>query len=85
MPTYDYVCQSCGHEFDKFQSISEAPVKTCPHCGKNEVVRKISGGTGMIFKGSGFYKTDYSKKPEKSKPAKPDKPASCCSGGACNH
>jgi putative FmdB family regulatory protein len=86
MPTYSYVCQACGHEFEKMQPISEAPVKTCPSCGKNEVVRKISGGTGVIFKGSGFYKTDYASKNKSEKPKADTKPASsCCAGGSCKH
>ncbi|MDR0449786.1 MAG: zinc ribbon domain-containing protein [Treponema sp.] len=57
MPTYSYECKSCGHNFDVFQSMSEEPVKICPECGK-EVRRLIKGGTGIIFKGSGFYVTD---------------------------
>ena len=59
MPTYEYRCDACGHEFEKFQSITAAPVKKCPHCGKNKVKRLISTGAGLIFKGSGFYITDY--------------------------
>ncbi|MHC6201596.1 FmdB family zinc ribbon protein [Breznakiellaceae bacterium SP9] len=57
MPTYEYECKTCGHTFDAFQSMSDAPLKTCPQCGK-EVRRLINGGTGIIFKGSGFYVTD---------------------------
>ena len=60
MPTYEYVCTSCGADFDVFQSMSDAPVKVCPTCGK-AVRRKINGGTGIIFKGSGFYKNDSRK------------------------
>ncbi len=59
MPTYEYRCEGCGHEFEKFQSITAAPVKKCPKCGKNRVKRLISTGAGLIFKGSGFYITDY--------------------------
>jgi len=85
MPTYDYVCNGCRHEFEKFQSMSDDVLKTCPDCGKDEVVRKISGGTGVIFKGSGFYKTDYADKKE-TKPAEPKANKSCCSGGCgCGH
>ena len=58
MPTYDYKCQSCGYEFEEFQSIASEPLTVCPKCNE-EVRRKISGGTGLIFKGSGFYITDY--------------------------
>jgi putative FmdB family regulatory protein len=60
MPTYEYVCGSCGADFDVFQSMSDAPLKVCPTCGK-AVRRKINGGTGIIFKGSGFYKNDSRK------------------------
>jgi putative FmdB family regulatory protein len=61
MPTYEYECASCGNDFDVFQSMSDAPLKVCPTCG-GAVRRKINGGTGIIFKGSGFYKND-SRKP----------------------
>src|SRR6056297_3262668 len=60
MPTYDYICKKCGHEFEEFHSISEEPIRICPKCGHMSVERKISGGSGLIFKGSGFYITDYS-------------------------
>ena len=69
MPTYEYECKSCGHNFEVFQSMSEEPLKTCAKCGK-EVRRLIFGGAGVIFKGSGFYVTD------KGKPAKAAKPES---------
>ena len=59
MPTYEYQCQKCGHRFEKFQSIMADPIKKCPKCGKKAVQRLISGGAGLIFKGSGFYITDY--------------------------
>lgn len=59
MPTYEYECDACGHRFEKFQSITAAPIKKCPICGKSKVRRLISGGAGLIFKGSGFYITDY--------------------------
>lgn len=60
MPTYEYECRKCGHQFEKFQSITAPPLKTCPKC-KGKVVRVVSGGAGIIFKGSGFYQTDYKK------------------------
>ncbi|HIM73882.1 MAG TPA: zinc ribbon domain-containing protein [Candidatus Marinimicrobia bacterium] len=68
MPTYDYICNKCGHTFELFQSMSETPRKTCPVC-KRVVRRLVSGGSGLIFKGSGFYLTDYKndKKPPKDK------------------
>lgn len=61
MPHYDYQCEKCGNTFEVFQSMSEERLKTCPSC-KGNVKRLISGGAGIIFKGSGFYKTDYAKK-----------------------
>lgn len=62
MPTYEYECEACGHEFEKFQSMSDKPVRTCPECKKRKVRRLIGTGAGIIFKGSGFYETDYKKK-----------------------
>lgn len=59
MPTYDYECKSCHHTWELFQSIKAAPVKKCPECGKNQAQRVIGPGAGIIFKGSGFYITDY--------------------------
>lgn len=70
MPTYEYECKSCGHNFEAFQSMSEDPLKDCPQCGK-EIRRLINGGTGVIFKGSGFYVTDKSKSGTKT--SSPDK------------
>ncbi len=67
MPTYEYKCQQCGHQFEAFQKISDDPLTECPQCG-GEVVRLISGGTGLIFKGSGFYLTDYARKNSSSAP-----------------
>ncbi len=58
MPTYEYECQKCGHRFDAFQSIKDAPLRKCPRCG-SKVKRLVSGGAGFLFKGSGFYQTDY--------------------------
>jgi putative FmdB family regulatory protein len=59
MPTYEYVCTACSHEFDEFQSITAKPLRKCPDCGKNTLKRKIGTGAGVIFRGSGFYETDY--------------------------
>lgn len=59
MPTYDYVCDACKHEFEEFQSITAAPLKKCPKCGKSKLVRLLGTGGGIIFKGGGFYQTDY--------------------------
>src|SRR5207247_6670745 len=59
MPTYEYRCDACGHTFEQFQSIKADPIRRCPQCGKAKVRRLISTGAGLIFKGSGFYITDY--------------------------
>ena len=59
MPTYEYACDACGHQFEIYQNISERPLRTCPECRKRKAKRLISGGAGFLFKGSGFYITDY--------------------------
>ncbi|TVQ30352.1 MAG: zinc ribbon domain-containing protein [Phycisphaeraceae bacterium] len=59
MPTYDYRCKSCGHEFELFQSMRDKPIRKCPECSRNTAERLIGVGAGIIFKGSGFYETDY--------------------------
>ena len=59
MPTYDYVCDGCGHAFELFQSMTDSVKKTCPECGKKKLRRLIGAGGAIVFKGSGFYKTDY--------------------------
>jgi len=59
MPTYDYQCDACGHRFEKFQPITSRAIRKCPECGANAVRRLIGAGAGIIFKGSGFYQTDY--------------------------
>jgi len=66
MPTYEYVCDACGHAFDEFQSITAKPLKKCPECGKARLRRLIGTGAGVIFKGSGFYQTDYRSESYKS-------------------
>jgi len=76
MPTYEYQCEACGHRFEKFQSITARSIRKCPACGKRRVRRLISSGAGVIFKGSGFYQTDYRgeayrKAAEKDKPSPP--------------
>lgn len=74
MPTYEYRCNSCNHKFEQFQSITADPVKICPECD-GLVERLISAGNGLIFKGSGFYITDYknSNQSSESKSEKPEK------------
>lgn len=59
MPTYDYLCKACGHTLELFQSMSESPRRKCPECGKLKLQRQIGMGAGVVFKGSGFYETDY--------------------------
>src|SRR5437764_13197434 len=75
MPTYDYACDACQHEFEVFQSITADPQKKCPKCKKNKLRRLFGAGGGLIFKGSGFYQTDY--RPDSyKKAAEADKPKS---------
>jgi putative FmdB family regulatory protein len=62
MPTYEYACSKCGHHFEQFQSMRDEPLKKCPKCHKSARKRLIGGGAGLIFKGSGFYITDYKNK-----------------------
>lgn len=71
MPTYDYKCRGCGHVFEHFQAISDPALKKCPKCGKLRLERLIGAGAGLIFKGSGFYITDY-RSPEYKKRAEAD-------------
>jgi putative FmdB family regulatory protein len=74
MPTYEYRCRVCGHEFEALQRITEKPLTQCPKCGK-KVERLISAGVGVIFKGSGYYSTDNKRSAATSKPIeKKDKP-----------
>src|SRR3954471_2773505 len=87
MPTYEYVCSKCGHEFEKFQSIAVSALTVCPKelCGKKKwgkgkVKRAISAGAGLIFKGSGFYITDYRSENYKAG-AKKDSAPAASSGG----
>jgi len=77
MPTYEYVCTKCGHEMEAFQPMKDEPLKQCPACKRRALKRKIGGGAGLIFKGTGFYITDYKKKSgEKAAPATESKPDS---------
>lgn len=74
MPTYDYRCSACKHEFEQFQSMKDKPLRTCPACKKTKLERLIGTGGAIIFKGSGFYQTDYRSEGYK-KAADADKPA----------
>ncbi len=88
MPTYDYICDSCGHEFELFESIMAKPRTDCPECKEQKLRRKIGPGAAILFKGSGFYQTDYRSESykkaaqaekstnEPAKPAGDSKPAS---------
>lgn len=75
MPTYDYVCDACGHEFEEFQSITEPVLRKCPECKKLKLRRLFGTGAAVVFKGSGFYQTDYRSESYKSG-AEKDKPKS---------
>jgi len=84
MPVYEYLCKKCGKAFEYKQKMSDQALNFCPEdiCSEDErgeVERMISGNVGVLFKGSGFYKTDYAT----SKPKTPEKPKSCCSGASC--
>lgn len=67
MPTYEYVCPKCSNEFELFQSMRDEPLKKCPKCKKTGVKRLVGGGAGLIFKGTGFYITDYKNKSSSDK------------------
>jgi putative FmdB family regulatory protein len=62
MPTYEYACSKCGHRFERFQSMRDEPLRKCPKCHRAALKRLIGSGAGLIFKGSGFYITDYKNK-----------------------
>lgn len=89
MPTYDYVCDACKHAFEKFHSMKDEPIKKCPECGKLKVRRLLGTGGGIIFKGTGFYQTDY-KPSSAAKSSKKDSGDSCagepksCPNSQCN-
>jgi putative FmdB family regulatory protein len=69
MPTYDYSCSGCGHRFEKFERMADGGPKACLRCGKRKARRMLGTGAGIIFKGSGFYVTDY-KRPKAAEPEK---------------
>src|SRR5207253_4703578 len=81
MPTYEYHCDACEHNFDEFQSINDKPLKKCPKCGKSKLRRVFGAGAAVIFKGSGFYQTDYRSESYKAA-AKKDQESTPASGDA---
>ena len=86
MPTYEYECEACGHQFEELQSMTDPKLKKCPKCAKLKLNRLIGSGAGMIFKGSGFYQTDYKKKeaaPSKSSSTEPKAAAPCSNSCKC--
>lgn len=72
MPTYDYSCKDCDHKFEHFQSINSRLLRKCPNCSKRSLVRLVGIGSGVIFKGTGFYATDYGNKTKEVKKNKKD-------------
>lgn len=85
MPTYQYECEVCGHLFEELQSMMDKKLKKCPKCKKMTLVRHIGGGSGIIFKGTGFYETDYKKKGTDSSPAPAPAATSNASSGRHAH
>ncbi|MBL9091431.1 MAG: zinc ribbon domain-containing protein [Planctomycetaceae bacterium] len=81
MPTYDYECDACGHKFEQFQSIKDEPLTKCPECKKKKLRRLFGTGAAIVFKGSGFYQTDYRSEGYK-KSAAADKPSGESSGAS---
>jgi putative FmdB family regulatory protein len=84
VPTYEYRCQSCGHEMENFQSIKADPLSDCPECNTASLKRLISLGGGMIFRGEGFYETDYKRKDAKHGTVPAESTNSSASSEACN-
>jgi putative FmdB family regulatory protein len=74
MPTYDYRCSACRHEFEAFQSITARRLRKCPECGQRALERLIGAGAGVLFKGSGFYQTDYANKSSSRRGGSDNKP-----------
>jgi len=89
MPTYEYLCKNCGHQFEKFQSITANSLRKCPECAKMKLQRLIGGGAGIIFKGSGFYQTDYRtdsyKSGEKKHKEQQKSPCKTCKEASCKN
>ncbi len=85
MPTYDYVCRACGKEFELFQQMSDPVKRKCPTCGKLRLERLIGLGAGVLFKGSGFYETDYRSDSYRKKAESESKPAEGKTEAASGH
>lgn len=81
MPTYDYVCDACGHKFEHFQSMKDDALTKCPECKKKKLRRLIGAGGAVVFKGTGFYQTDYRSDSYKKGAAADKAPSSSDSGG----
>jgi len=79
MPTYSYICEACSHEFERFHAMTDEPIQLCPSCGRKRVRRRIGAGAGLIFKGSGFYITDYVR--SKGNPSDKSAPETSRNGG----
>ncbi len=82
MPTYDYECNECGYEMELFQSITESPKRKCPSCGRMKLRRLFGTGAAVMFKGSGFYQTDYRSESYKKAAAADTKPTDSSSSGS---
>jgi len=78
MPTYEYECEACGHRFEEFQQMSDALLRACPKCRKRKLRRLLGGGSAVIFKGSGFYQTDYRSKQYRDQAKSESAPAPAC-------
>lgn len=83
MPTYQYECESCSYLFEALQSMTDKKLKKCPKCAKMTLVRHIGGGSGIIFKGTGFYETDYKTKTPSSKPSEAKSGGGHTHSGGC--
>lgn len=85
MPTYQYECGACGHMFEELQSMTDPKLKQCPQCKKNKLHRLIGLGGGIIFKGTGFYQTDYKKSDAPASSAAPSSSSQSCGSGCGCH
>ncbi len=82
MPTYEYECSKCQYAFEELQSMLDKKLKKCPKCGKNTLHRLIGSGSGIVFKGTGFYETDYKNKTESKSESSKSSSKVCCKGEA---